>query len=241
MYAYLKKSGAAAVAVAMALSACAPGGGDSTADASLETDDQKTSYGIGHNIGQGLAPMADRIDDAAFLRGLNEGLAESDPAISMDTLQSLLQGFQMELQQARQQQVAAESEENQAVADSFLAANAEREGVVTTESGLQYEVIEEGDGPSPGPEDQVTIHYTGTLPDGTQFDSSRDRGEPSTFPVQGVIPGFSEGLQLMSVGSNYKLYIPPELGYGARPQGSIPPNSALIFDVELLEIPESSE
>ena len=239
MHTYLKKSGAAAVAIAMALSACAPGSGDSAADASLETDDQKTSYGIGHNIGQGLAPMADRIDDAAFLRGLNEGLAESDPAISMDTLQPLLQGFQMELQQARQQQVAAEAEENQAVADSFLAANAEREGVMTTESGLQYEVIEEGDGPSPGPEDQVTIHYTGTLPDGTQFDSSRG-GDPATFPVQGVIPGFSEGLQLMSVGSNYKLYISPELGYGPRPQGSIPPNSALIFDVELLEIPDSS-
>lgn len=241
LYTYLKKSGAAAVAVAVALSACAPGGGDSAADASLDTDDQKTSYGIGHNIGQGLAPMADRIDDAAFLRGLNEGLAEADPAIPVDSLQSLLQAFQMELQQARQQQVAAEAEENQAAADSFLAANAEREGVLTTESGLQYEVIEEGDGPSPGPEDQVTIHYTGTLPDGTQFDSSRDRGEPSTFPVQGVIPGFSEGLQLMSVGSNYKFYISPELGYGPRPQGSIPPNSALIFDVELLEIPENSE
>lgn len=235
----MKTSGALAVVAAISLAACAPGSGDSTADAALETDDQKTSYGIGHNIGQGLAPMADRIDDAAFLRGLNEGLAESDPAISMDTLQSLLQAFQMELQQTRQQQVAAEAEENQAVADSFLAANAERESVTTTESGLQYEVIEEGDGPSPGPEDRVTVHYTGTLPDGTEFDSSRG-GEPATFPVQGVIPGFSEGLQLMSVGSSYKLYVPPELGYGPRPQRAIPPNSALIFELELLEIPEAS-
>lgn len=232
------RSGALALAAAISLTACAPDGGDSTADASLETDDQKTSYGIGHNIGQGLAPMADRIDDDAFLQGLNAGLAENDPAVSMDTLQSLLQGFQMELQQVRQEQVAAEAEENQAVADSFLAANAEREGVMTTESGLQYEVVEEGDGASPDSADQVTVHYTGTLPDGTQFDSSRDRGEPATFPVQGVIPGFSEGLQLMSVGSNYKLYISPELGYGPRPQGDIPPNSALIFDVELLEISE---
>ncbi len=238
MHTYVKKSGALAVAAAISLAACAPGSGDSTADASLETDDQKTSYGIGHNIGQGLAPLADRIDDDAFLRGLNAGLAENDPAVSIDTLQSLLQGFQMELQQVRQEQVAAEAEENQAVADSFLAANAEREGVTTTESGLQYEVVEEGDGASPDSTDQVTVHYTGTLPDGTQFDSSRDRGEPATFPVQGVIPGFSEGLQLMSVGSNYKLYIPPELGYGSRPQGDIPPNSALIFDVELLEVPE---
>lgn len=231
------RSGAVALAAAISLTACTPDGGDSTADASLETDDQKTSYGIGHNIGQGLAPLADRIDDDAFLQGLNAGLADNDPAVSIDTLQSLLQGFQMELQQVRQEQVAAEAEENQAVADSFLAVNAEREGVTTTQSGLQYEVVEEGDGASPDSADQVTVHYTGTLPDGTQFDSSRD-GEPATFPVQGVIPGFSEGLQLMSVGSNYKLYIPPELGYGPRPQGDIPPNSALIFDVELLEISE---
>lgn len=231
------RSGALALAAVVSLTACAPDGGDSAADASLETDDQKTSYGIGHNIGQGLAPLADRIDDDAFLRGLNAGLAENDPAVSMDTLRSLLQGFQMELQQVRQEQIAAEAEENQAVADSFLAANAERQGVTTTESGLQYEVVEEGDGASPDSADQVTVHYTGTLPDGTEFDSSRD-GEPATFPVQGVIPGFSEGLQLMSVGSNYKLYISPELGYGPRPQGDIPPNSALIFDVELLEISE---
>lgn len=231
------RSGALALAAVVSLTACAPDGGDSAPDASLETDDQKTSYGIGHNIGQGLAPLADRIDDDAFLRGLNAGLAENDPAVSMDTLRSLLQGFQMELQQVRQEQIAAEAEENQAVADSFLAANAERQGVTTTESGLQYEVVEEGDGASPDSADQVTVHYTGTLPDGTEFDSSRD-GEPATFPVQGVIPGFSEGLQLMSVGSNYKLYISPELGYGPRPQGDIPPNSALIFDVELLEISE---
>ncbi|MFW6088400.1 MAG: FKBP-type peptidyl-prolyl cis-trans isomerase [Gemmatimonadota bacterium] len=237
----MKKSGALALAAAISLTACAPGSGDSTADASLETDDQKTSYGIGHNIGQGLAPLADRIDTDAFLAGLDDALAENDPAISADSLQPLLQGFQMELQQVQQEQVAADAEENEAVADSFLAANAEREGVTTTESGLQYEVVDEGDGASPDSTDQVTVHYTGTLPDGTQFDSSRDRDEPATFPVQGVIPGFSEGLQLMSVGSNYKLYIPPELGYGSRPQGSIPPNSALIFDVELLEIPENSE
>lgn len=237
MYTYVKNGRALAMVAAISMFACAPGSGDSAADASLETDDQKTSYGIGHNIGQGLAPLADRIDGDAFLRGLNEGLAESDPAVPPDSLQSLLQGFQMELQRVRQQQVAAEAEENQAVADSFMAANAEREGVTTTESGLQYEVIEEGEGPSPGPEDQVTVHYTGTLPDGTQFDSSQG-GEPATFPVQGVIPGFSEGLQLMSVGSKYRLYIPPELGYGQRPQGSIPPNSALVFELELLEISE---
>lgn len=206
------------------------------ANASLETADQKASYGIGRNIGQGLVPMAERIDVDAFTRGLRDALNERDPAVSQAVLDSTLQDFQMALQAAQQQKMAEEAEANQAVADSFLATNAEREGVQTTDSGLQYEVIEEGDGPKPGPDDQVTIDYRGTLPDGTQFDSSYDRGEPATFNVQGVIPGFAEGLQLMSVGSKYKLYIPPDLGYGPRGQGPIPPNSTLIFEIEMLDI-----
>jgi FKBP-type peptidyl-prolyl cis-trans isomerase FkpA/FKBP-type peptidyl-prolyl cis-trans isomerase FklB len=206
------------------------------ANASLETADQKASYGIGRNIGQGLVPMAERIDVDAFARGLRDALNERDPAVSQAVLDTTLQTFQMALQEAQQQKMAEEAESNQAEADSFLATNAEREGVRTTDSGLQYEVIEEGDGPKPGPDDQVTVHYRGTLPDGTQFDSSYDRGEPATFGVQGVIPGFAEGLQLMSVGSKYKLYIPPDLGYGPRGQGPIPPNSTLIFELELLDI-----
>lgn len=120
--------------------------------------------------------------------------------------------------------------------DAFLTENGEREAVTTTESGLQYEVIREGDGPQPTLADQVTVHYRGTLVDGTQFDSSYDRGEPITFPLGAVVPGWKEGLQLMSVGSHYKLYLPPALGYGAAGKGPIPPNSTLIFDVELLEI-----
>lgn len=206
------------------------------ANASLETADQKASYGIGRNIGQGLVPMAERIDVDAFARGLRDALNERDPAVSQAVLDTTLQTFQTALQAAQQQKMAEEAEANQAVADSFLATNAEREGVQTTDSGLQYEVIEEGDGPKPGPDDRITVHYRGTLPDGTKFDSSYDRGEPATFNVQGVIPGFAEGLQLMSVGSKYKLYIPPDLGYGPRGQGPIPPNSTLIFELELLDI-----
>ena len=111
------------------------------------------------------------------------------------------------------------------------------EGMQTTDSGLRYEVLEQGDGPTPTLDDQVTVHYRGTLEDGTVFDSSYDRGEPITFPLRAVIPGWREGLQLMPVGSKYKLYIPAELGYGARGKGPIPPNAPLIFEVELLEIP----
>ena len=108
--------------------------------------------------------------------------------------------------------------------------------MITRQSGLQYEVIEEGDGAKPTARDKVTVHYKGELTDGTVFDSSYERGEPTTFPVNRVIPGWTEGLQLMRVGSKYKFYIPPDLGYGSRGQGPIPPNSALIFQVELLRI-----
>ena len=120
--------------------------------------------------------------------------------------------------------------------EDFLAENGKKEEVTTTESGLQYEVLEEGDGAQPTRQDQVTVHYKGELLDGTVFDSSYDRGEPATFPLNRVIPGWTEGVQLMKVGAKYKFYIPPELGYGSRDQGKIPPNSTLIFQVELLSI-----
>lgn len=225
----------------MALTAgCSMESPETGVDASLETEDERASYGIGLNVGQGLVPLADRIDVNSFAMGLRDALAEADPAVPQEELQGLLQSLQMDLQQAQQQAMADEADTNQAAADSFLAANAEREGVTTTESGLQYEVIERADGPTPAPEDEVTLNYRGTLTDGTQFDSSYDRGEPATFSLGGVIPGFAEGIQLMPVGSTYKLYVPPELGYGPQggPGGGIPPNSALIFEVELLEIAE---
>ena len=123
-----------------------------------------------------------------------------------------------------------------ATPEDFLAENGKRDEVTTTESGLQYEVLEEGDGAQPTRQDQVTVHYKGELLDGTVFDSSYDRGEPATFPLNRVIPGWTEGLQLMKVGAKYKFYIPSELGYGSRDQGKIPPNSTLIFQVELLSI-----
>jgi FKBP-type peptidyl-prolyl cis-trans isomerase FkpA len=120
--------------------------------------------------------------------------------------------------------------------ESFLADNAKREGVQTTESGLQYEVLRDGSGPKPHVTDTVTVNYKGTLIDGTVFDSSYDRGQPATFPLMQVVPGWRQGIPLMPVGSKYKLYIPPELGYGSQDKGTIPPNSVLIFEVELLGI-----
>ncbi len=129
-------------------------------------------------------------------------------------------------------------EKNKEEGESFLAENKTKEGVETTESGLQYKVMTEGDGPKPTPDSKVKVHYKGTLLDGTVFDSSYDRGEPITFGVTQVIPGWTEGLQLMSVGSKYMFWIPPGLAYGEQGNRSIPANSTLIFEVELLEIPE---
>lgn len=222
--------------ILISVAACSAESSTSDVAASLESDDQKVSYGIGRSVGQGLVPMAERIDLDALTRGVRDALNESDPAIPADELQSIMQAFQLELMQVSQLARVAEAEVGSAEADLFMARNGTREGVTTTESGLQYEVLTQGTGPLPGPEDRVTVHYRGTLADGTQFDSSYDRGEPTTFGVQGVITGFSEGLRMMPVGSKYKLFIPPDIGYGARGSGPIPPNSALIFELELLAI-----
>jgi FKBP-type peptidyl-prolyl cis-trans isomerase len=233
----LVRGRAGIVAVVVLVAACNTESGGSSALASLETDDQKASYGIGNNMAQNLVPMADRIDMDALVRGFEDALAEAEPAVPMEELHPLLQAFQADLNAALQASLTEQIESGTAAAAAFMAENGARDGVITTESGLQYEVLEEGSGPKPGPDDRVTIHYHGTFIDGTVFDSSVDRDEPATFGLQGVIAGFSEGLQMMSVGSKYRLYIPPDLGYG--PQGSgrtIPPNSALIFDLEMIAI-----
>jgi len=219
---------------ALVLSACGPSG-----TPSLETEDQKASYGIGHQMGGQLAPAEAHIDVDAFLAGVRDGMAGNDPALAQAEIQLALQSLSERVNAEETERRAAEGESNAAEGEAFLAENAAKEGVSVTESGLQYEVLREGEGPRPGPQDQVRIHYRGTLIDGTQFDGSYDRGEPATFVVSGVISGFSEGLQLMPVGSHYRLFIPSELGYGPGGYGrNIGPNATLIFEVELLEIVE---
>ncbi|MDH3296768.1 MAG: FKBP-type peptidyl-prolyl cis-trans isomerase [Gemmatimonadota bacterium] len=236
MQAQLLRGRASVLAALVLVAACSAESAGSRATAALETDDQKASYGIGSNMAQNLVPMADRIDMDALVRGFEDALAEAEPAVPMEELHPLLQAFQQDLFDATQRAQAAKAETGRAEADAFLTENGAREGVMTTESGLQYEILEQGSGPSPSADDRVTIHYRGTLLDGTVFDSSYDRDKTATFSLQGVIAGFSEGLQMMQVGSKYKLYIPPELGYGAQGSGPIPPNSALIFELELLSI-----
>lgn len=228
---------------AIALAGCEGTGSADGGEAALETDDQKASYGIGRDIGRNLEPASESLDLDAFVRGVRESLEGTEPALPQEEIQAAVQQFSQQVQQAQQAQRQADAEENRAAGEEFLAEVAERDGVESTESGLLYEVIEEGDGPTPGPEDEVTIHYEGTFPDGTVFDSSRQRGEPATFSVTGVIPGFSEGLQLMPEGSTYKLYIPGQLAYGAQgaPAGNIGPNQTLVFEVEMLGVGDTAQ
>lgn len=228
--------GAVAAALVLSLSVASCQEPSSSDSASLETDDQVASYGVGRNVGQSLQAAEGRLDMDAFLRGVEDAMAGREPAVPQEEIQAAVQQFSRSLQAEERERRTAEAEENREEGTAYLEENAAREGVTVTESGLQYEVLEEGDGPSPESGDRVTIHYTGTLTDGTEFDSSPE-GEPATFDVDRVIPGFSEGLKLMEVGSTYRFVIPSELGYGEQGAGqAIGPGETLIFEVELLGI-----
>ncbi len=199
----------------------------------------KASYAIGQNLGSNFKRQGVPVNLDYLIQGLRDGLGDGEPMLTNEEIQATMKEFQQEMMAKQQEMQNAAATKNKAEADEFLAANKARPGVVTTESGLQYEVLTEGTGPKPTSSDQVTVNYKGTLLDGTQFDSSYDRGEPATFPVGGVIPGWIEALQLMPVGSKWKLFIPPDLAYGSRGAGGvIGPNSALIFEIELLKIEE---
>jgi len=218
------------------LSACGSG---SAADVSLESGEQKASYGIGLNIGRQLEAAEGRLDHQAFLRGVQDAMAGRDPSLPEAEIQEALQAFSAAIQEAEAQRTEQEATENSAAGEAYLEENAGRAGVVTTASGLQYEVLTAGSGPRPGPADRVRIHYEGKLVDGRVFDSSLERGEPATFSVGGVIAGFTEALQLMPVGSKYRVVIPGDLAYGpqgGRPGSIIGPNATLIFELELLAI-----
>ncbi len=211
-----------------------------TGSVTLETEDQKASYAIGLNFGANLEQIESHVDLPALMAGLEDALADRDPRIPEAELETVMEAFGQTVQAEQMAQQETERQQNEAEGEAYLAENGARPEVTTTASGLQYEVITPGDGPRPLATDQATIHYRGTLIDGTQFDSSYDRNEPATFGVGGVIPGFAEGLQLMQVGSHYRFVIPGELAYGV---GGSPPNigpsQTLIFEVELLDIPQS--
>lgn len=206
--------------------------------ASSDSDVERASYGLGFEIGTNFQPTRQYLDLDALMRGIEDALEERELEPSfVDSIVAARRRVGEQVQMAQLQAQQELMEKNLAEGEAFLAENATREGVIVTESGLQYEVLTQGDGPRPTPDAQVKVHYRGTLIDGQEFDSSYDRGEPSQFAVNRVVAGFSEGLQLMPVGSHYRFYIPPAIGYGQQAAGSvIGPNSTLVFEVELQEI-----
>ncbi|WP_439883173.1 FKBP-type peptidyl-prolyl cis-trans isomerase [Pontibacter sp. MBLB2868] len=194
---------------------------------------EKISYIIGRDMATNLKKQGIEVEAAPFMTGLQEVLEGKPSTLSQEEVQQAM----MALQQEMTQKQGAVGNVNKQAGEEFLAENKNKPGVNTLPSGLQYEVIEEGNGKSPSATDTVTVHYKGTLIDGTTFDSSYERGEPATFPVNGVIAGWTEALQMMKEGAKWRLYIPSNLAYGAQGAGDvIGPNSALLFDVELLSV-----
>lgn len=200
--------------------------------ASLKSDEERASYAVGLQIGRSLKAQNADISVPSLVAGLNDGLGGKEPKLKDQELQESMQKMQENMAKKAQEQ----AEKNLKEGEAWLAKNKEKPGVKTTESGLQIEVVKEGSGATPTDNDIVKVHYTGTLMNGEKFDSSRDRNEPAEFPVRQVIPGWTEALKLMKVGSQVKLAIPANLAYGPQQRPGIPANSTLLFDVELLEV-----
>ncbi len=238
-----RRAGPALVAVMVAallvaLTGCKPGADttapqEAPAKAPLSDDKAKASYSLGYQFADNVRrQLEDSIDSEAFVLGVRDRLEDAEMQVSREEAEVVLS----KLMESRQAAVSAKALENLETGLGFLEENGKREGVVTLDSGLQYEILTAGEGPKPGPSDTVTTHYEGRLIDGTVFDSSYERGEPASFPLNRVIPGWTEGLQLMPTGSKWRLYVPASLAYGDRAAGQIPANSTLIFDVELLSV-----
>ena len=228
------------VAVCVSLLGCQTGAGNKDAAVKIDSDKRKISYSLGFSIGKEVVKLMKQqtvdLDTTAYLAGFKSVFTGTDPVIPESGIDSLVTAFQQAAveRHAKNQSSAASVEKEAGTA--FLADNKTKVGVVELPSGLQYKVIKKGSGKSPKATDKVTVHYAGRLLDGTEFDSSIKRGEPATFPLNGVIAGWTEGLQLMKVGAKYELYIPSDLAYGDRSNARIPGGSTLIFEVELISI-----
>jgi len=203
----------------------------------LKSDKEKLGYSIGMDIGGNLKRQSIEVDPDALAKGIRDAYSGKKTLLTDEEARQVIQNFQKQMMEKRAEAVKQQGEKNKAEGEKFLAENKGKEGVRTTASGLQYKVIQEGTGKSPTADNTVTAHYRGTLIDGKEFDSSHKRGEPVTFPVSGVIPGWTEALQLMKEGAKWQLFIPPGLAYGERGAGQeIGPNATLIFEVELISV-----
>jgi FKBP-type peptidyl-prolyl cis-trans isomerase FklB len=208
----------------------------------LKTQKDKVSYAIGLNIGKSFRKDSVDVNSAVFARGVKDAITGAKPLLTDEELKAVLTELQAELKKRQDDATRLAGESNQKAGDTFLTENKTKEGVVALPSGLQYKIITAGTGPKPAETDSVVCNYRGTLLDGTEFDSSYKRGQPATFPVNGVIKGWTEALQLMPVGSKWQLFVPPDLAYGARGAGGeIGPNATLLFEVELISIQEKAK
>lgn len=234
----------AAVFAAMLLAACSQQDGtaskeaaDAGGDVVLDTTEKRLSYGIAFGLGERLAADGVPVDAEAFTAGISHALEGAQPLLTQEEIATEMQAYQQEQAAEMEAQMSVQADSNAEQGAAFLAENATTEGVVTLESGLQYKVVTAGEGPKPTAEDTVEVHYRGTLIDGTEFDSSYSRNSTVSFGVNQVIPGWTEALQLMPVGSTWQLFIPSDLAYGPGGAGGvIGPNATLIFDVELISI-----
>jgi FKBP-type peptidyl-prolyl cis-trans isomerase len=208
----------------------------------LKTEKDKASYAVGMSIGSGLHRQGVPVDPALVARGLRDAMNGTKPLLTEDEMKAILTKLQAQVREAAQAKAHEAGESNRKEGDTFLAANKSKDGVVALPSGLQYKILTAGTGPKPTATDTVKCNYKGTLLNGKEFDSSFKRGEPATFPVGGVIKGWTEALQLMPVGSKWQLFIPPDLAYGDR---GAPPDiqagDTLIFEVELLSIEQQKK
>ncbi len=204
-------------------------------DASPFKDDkEKLGYALGMNYGTMFLRQDVELDPDALLRGLKDVLSSNKTLLTEDQVRQTLNDAQGRIREKQQAKAKVQGADNKKKADAFLAENKDKPGVTVTGSGLQYKILSTGAGAKPAATDSVTVHYKGTLLDGTEFDSSYKRGQPATFGVSGVIKGWTEALQLMNAGSKWQLFIPPDLAYGEQGRPNIPPNSLLVFEVELL-------
>ena len=249
----------AVTVLSLAIAACQPGDdtatddktADTTTDATTEdgtlkieglaSEKEQVSYMIGMDMARSLEEVKDEVDVDTLSKAIATGLAGGEPLMTEEQATQVREKFAQRIQAERIAEMMATAKTNKEEGEKFLAANAKKEGVKTTESGLQYQVITEGKGAKPSPDSVVRVHYKGTLLDGETFDSSYERNEPAVFSLQQVVPGWQEGITLMPVGSKYRFWLPSELGYGEKgtPGGPIGPNAVLVFEVELQDIVEA--
>ena len=225
------------MAIALALPALALPSITNASNHDLKTLDQKASYSIGVNFINRMSAQGIELDLNSLTHGIKDASKGNETALTNEEMAQALKEFQEKINNAKLEEQNKIANVNLEIGKSFLEDNATMDGVITTKSGLQYKVVKEGDGATPTADDTVVTHYEGRLVDGRVFDSSYKRNQPATFPVKGVIKGWTEALQLMKVGSKWQLFIPSDLAYGASKRGElIQPNSTLVFDIELLEI-----